>query len=88
MLMSYITSAGLDCGLAIAVIAIFLTLSLPKGGIDFNWWGNVDVYNTAVRNPTDLLTERTSKVRPYCRWVKTRRSDHPLGDLGSPKAVW
>lgn len=43
-----ITSAGLDCGLAISLIVIFLTLSLPKGGIKFKWWGNVDALNTAV----------------------------------------
>jgi hypothetical protein len=43
-----VTSAGLDCGLAISLIIIFLTLSLPKGGIAFNWWGNVDAFNTAV----------------------------------------
>jgi hypothetical protein len=35
-------------GLAISLIVIFLCLSLPKGGIPFNWWGNVDAFNTAV----------------------------------------
>jgi len=45
---SYVTSAGFDCGLAIALIAIFVFLSVPKGGINFNWWGNVAVSNTAV----------------------------------------
>ena len=45
---SYVTSAGLDCGLAISLIVIFLTLSLPKAGIALNWWGNVAVFNTAV----------------------------------------
>jgi hypothetical protein len=45
---NYVTSAGLDSGLAISLIVIFLCLSLPKGGIPFNWWGNVDAFNTAV----------------------------------------
>lgn len=45
---SDIMSAGLDSGLAISVLVIFLTLSLPKSGIDFNWWGNVGAFNTAV----------------------------------------
>jgi hypothetical protein len=43
-----VTSAGLDCGLAISLIVIFLTLSLPQGGISFNWWGNVGAFDTAV----------------------------------------
>jgi hypothetical protein len=45
---SYVTSAGFDCGLAIALIIIFVCLSIPNGGINFNWWGNVAVLNTAV----------------------------------------
>ena len=45
---NYVTSAGFDCGLAISLIVIFLCLSLPKGGISFNWWGNVGAFDTAV----------------------------------------
>ena len=45
---NYLTSAGLDCGLAISLIVIFIALSLPGGGISFNWWGNVGAFNTAV----------------------------------------
>jgi OPT family oligopeptide transporter len=48
LITDYVTSAGLDCGLAISLIVIFLCLSLPKGGIPFNWWGNVAVFDTAV----------------------------------------
>ena len=45
---NYVTSAALDCGLAVSLIVIFLTLSLPKAGIKFEWWSNVGALNTAV----------------------------------------
>lgn len=43
---NYILSAALDSGVAIALIAIFFILQLPKGGINFNWWGNTVYMNT------------------------------------------
>jgi hypothetical protein len=48
---NYVTSAALDCGLAISLIVIFLTLSLPKAGITFDWWGNSGAFNTTVSFP-------------------------------------
>ncbi|KAH6721482.1 OPT family small oligopeptide transporter [Leptodontidium sp. MPI-SDFR-AT-0119] len=43
---NYITAAALDSGLVIATIIIFFAITLP--GVDIpQWWGNVDVYNTA-----------------------------------------
>ena len=54
---NYVTSAGFDCGLAISLIVIFLCLSLPKGGISFNWWGNVGAFDTAVWTPLSLVWE-------------------------------
>ena len=47
MRFNYILSAGLDSGVAIAVIVIFFTLQLPKGGTDLNWWGNLVYTKTA-----------------------------------------
>lgn len=37
---NYILSAALDSGVAFALIMIFFTLALPKGGIQLEWWGN------------------------------------------------
>ena len=37
---NYLLSVGLDAGTAISMIVIFLTLTLPKGGTELNWWGN------------------------------------------------
>jgi len=53
---SDVTSAGLDSGLAISVLVIFLTLSLPKSGINFNWWGNIGAFNTAVLSPPQFCS--------------------------------
>jgi hypothetical protein len=47
MRFNYILSAGLDAGVAIALIAIFLMVQTPKGGINLNWWGNLVWLNTA-----------------------------------------
>lgn len=43
---NYILSAALDSGVAIALIIIFFTLQLPKGGINIDWWGNTVWMNT------------------------------------------
>jgi OPT family oligopeptide transporter len=53
---NYIMSAGLDAGLAFSMIVIFLFLSLPKGGITLNWWGNTVWYNNADGNGLPLKT--------------------------------
>jgi OPT family small oligopeptide transporter len=44
---NYILSAALDAGVAIALIAIFFILQLPKGGFQLSWWGNNVWQNTA-----------------------------------------
>lgn len=43
---NYILSAALDSGVAIALIVIFFSLQLPKGGVTLNWWGNTVWQNT------------------------------------------
>lgn len=46
---NYITSAGLDSGLAVAAIIIFFAFSLS--GTDApNWWGNVKIFETLDAN--------------------------------------
>jgi len=48
---NYILSSALDSGTTIALILIFLTLQLPKGGtIAINWWGNSVYMQTADGN--------------------------------------
>lgn len=42
---NYITSAGLDTGLAVCTILIFFTIQLTKTQVP-QWWGNVNVFNT------------------------------------------
>jgi hypothetical protein len=37
---NYTFSVALDAGTAIAMIVIFLTLTLPKINSELNWWGN------------------------------------------------
>ncbi|TFK28466.1 OPT superfamily oligopeptide transporter [Coprinopsis marcescibilis] len=56
---NYVLSAALDSGVALAMIAIFFTLSLPKGGIEFEWWGNTVWWNNADGNglPLRMLAE-------------------------------
>ncbi|MCJ1429740.1 hypothetical protein MMC29_007655 [Sticta canariensis] len=46
MRFNYVTSAGLDIGLAICSIVIFLTLQLTNQTAP-QWWGNVQALNTA-----------------------------------------
>lgn len=52
---NYLTSAGLDVGLAISTIIIFLTLSMT-GAQAPDWWGNTAAFNTldaagAIQSP-------------------------------------
>ena len=42
---NYVTSAGLDTGLAVATIIIFLTLNLTNASAP-DWWGNTFLYTT------------------------------------------
>ncbi|GAW17629.1 hypothetical protein ANO14919_070880 [Xylariales sp. No.14919] len=51
---NYITAAGLDAGLVIATIIVFFAITLPEVTIP-QWWGNVDVYNTADASYTAVL---------------------------------
>uniref|UniRef100_D8PKQ9 OPT oligopeptide transporter n=1 Tax=Schizophyllum commune (strain H4-8 / FGSC 9210) TaxID=578458 RepID=D8PKQ9_SCHCM len=38
---NYIISAGLDAGVAVAMVIVFFSVQLPKGGtIELDWWGN------------------------------------------------
>jgi hypothetical protein len=63
---NYITAAGLDAGLIISTIIIFFAITLPNVTIP-QWWGNVDVYETAVStNITDqcinMLTKKLGRL--------------------------
>lgn len=42
---NYVTSAGLDTGLAVCTILVFLTISLTDTNVP-QWWGNVAVWET------------------------------------------
>lgn len=44
---NYILSAGLNFGVCLALVVVFFTLQLPKGGIELNWWGNTVWQQTA-----------------------------------------
>lgn len=55
---NYITSAGLDCGLAICTILIFFTITLTNTDIP-QWWGNVDIWNTM-----DMTDTAIQKILP------------------------
>ena len=65
MRFNYITSAGLDTGLAICTIVIILAVNLTKTSMP-SWWGvsvannNMDNLDTAVRvpNPNPSATGR------------------------------
>jgi len=37
---NYVTSAALDSGFALAVLAIFFAFQTKPGGLVFDWWGN------------------------------------------------
>ncbi|KAL1665532.1 OPT oligopeptide transporter protein-domain-containing protein [Schizophyllum commune] len=44
---NYIISAGLDAGVAVAMVIVFFSVQLPKGGtIELDWWGNTGWANT------------------------------------------
>lgn len=54
---NYVLAFSLDSGAAIALIVIFFTLTLPKkGGIEFNWWGNMFIPTLHL----DLISNFTS----------------------------
>lgn len=64
---NYILSAALDAGTILSAIIIFFFLYLPKGGIEFNWWGNTVWQNTfdaigmpaLTVSPGDIFGPRT-----------------------------
>ena len=65
---NYILSAGLDSGLAIALIVIFFALQFPKGGINLNWWGNTVWQNTADFLGLPLITLEPGKTFGPSTW--------------------
>ncbi|EAU81526.2 hypothetical protein CC1G_10984 [Coprinopsis cinerea okayama7 len=52
---NYILSAALDAGVAFAMIVIFFTLSMPKGGIELNWWGMILLLYSVWQNTADAF---------------------------------
>lgn len=64
---NYVTSAALDCGLAISLIVIFLTLSLPNAGVRFDWWGSSGAFDTAVSFAIATLTLKDFHGIPILR---------------------
>jgi len=55
---NYVTSAGLDCGLAICTILIFFTITLTNTTLP-QWFGNVKVWETL-----DMLGEAIQTTIP------------------------
>jgi len=53
---NYILSAALDAGVTLALLVIFFTVQLPKGGVEVTWWGNTVWMNTADANGTPLYS--------------------------------
>ncbi|KAF8504583.1 oligopeptide transporter [Russula emetica] len=53
---NYVTGAALDCGTILAVLTIFFTLQLPKGGFSVNWWGNKVFMKNADYAGTPLIS--------------------------------
>ncbi|KAI2633112.1 OPT family small oligopeptide transporter [Hypomontagnella submonticulosa] len=51
---NYVTSAALDAGLVLSTIIVFFAITLPGVTIP-QWWGNVDVFNTADASYTAWL---------------------------------
>ncbi|GLB43149.1 putative OPT oligopeptide transporter protein [Lyophyllum shimeji] len=47
---------GLGTGVAISMIVVFFSVIYPKGGIQFNWWGNVVWTTTADAKGVPLYT--------------------------------
>lgn len=65
---NYILSAGLDAGVAIGMVVIFLVLGLPKGGISLNWWGNVAWQNTADAMGMPMRTVAEGQIFGPSSW--------------------
>ena len=70
MRFNYILSAGLDSGIAISVLVIFVTVIYPKGGVNLKWWGNDVWQNTADANgmPYRLLQPGETFGPPAGSW--------------------
>lgn len=54
---NYITSAGLDVGLAISTIVIFFAITLPGKSFP-SWWGNDYIYTTADQQGGQLNIQK------------------------------
>jgi len=52
---NYLLSAALDSGVAIGLVLIFFCLQLPRGGINFDWWGNTVWQKTADANEIPFM---------------------------------
>jgi OPT family small oligopeptide transporter len=62
---NYIVSAGLDTGLALSTIVIFLALSLSQA-VPPQWWGNVGAFNTLDFNGETYLKSPYGTFGPTC----------------------
>ncbi|KAL1852830.1 hypothetical protein VTK73DRAFT_9128 [Phialemonium thermophilum] len=51
---NYLTAAALDAGLILSTIIVFFAITFPEVTIP-QWWGNVDVFNTADASYTAIL---------------------------------
>jgi hypothetical protein len=66
---NYILSAGLDAGVAIALICIFFFVQLPsKNGGNIDWWGNNVWLNTADANATAFFTLKPNQTFGPTSW--------------------
>ena len=65
---NYILSAALDSGVAIALIVIFFSLQLPKGGVTLNWWGNTVWQNTNDAMGIPLLFPAPNRTFGPTKW--------------------
>ena len=66
---NYILSAALDAGTILAAILIFFVLALPKGGINFEWWGNTVWMNTFDAMGMPALTVQPGDIFGLKTWA-------------------
>lgn len=62
---NYIISAGMDAGVAVAMVVVFFAVQLPKGGtIELDWWGNTFWANTMDADGAARLTLAEGETIP------------------------
>lgn len=66
---NYILSAALDAGTILSAILIFFVLALPKGGINFVWWGNTVWQNTFDAMGMPALTTPPGEIFGLKTWA-------------------